>query len=98
MQNGRYDVIKFEFSKIEKEVIYKYLSDHLCKVSSKSTQPFKQERCHTQTHAHTHTHTHTHTLIQTPSVSIATYSVKMTEYKKKQLIQGDPKRIDPTIS
>ena len=33
------------------------------------------------THRRTHIHTHTHTLIHTPSVSIATYSVKMTEYK-----------------
>ena len=37
---------------------------------------------HTDTH--THTHTDAHTLIQTPSVSIATYSVKMTEYKKRR--------------
>ena len=35
---------------------------------------------HTDTH--TDAHTYTHTLIHTPSVSIATYSVKMTEYKK----------------
>ena len=37
---------------------------------------------HRHTHTQTHTQTHTHTLIHTPSVSIATYSVKMTEYKK----------------
>ena len=77
VQNGRHDVIKFEFSKTEKNDTSKYLSDHLCKVSAKSTQPFEQERCHT--------HTHRHTLIHTPSVSIATYSVKMTEYKNMTL-------------
>ena len=37
----------------------------------------------THTHARTHAHTYTHTLIHTPSVSIATYSVKMTEYKNE---------------
>ena len=36
-------------------------------------------RVHTHTHRHTHTQTHTHTL-----GSIATYSVKMTEYKKEE--------------
>ena len=38
---------------------------------------------HTHTHTRTHAHTYTHTLIHTPSVSIATYSVKMTEYKNE---------------
>ena len=39
--------------------------------------PHTHIHTHTHTDAHTHTHTHTHTL-----GSIATYSVKMTEYKK----------------
>ena len=37
------------------------MSDHLCKVSSKSTLPFRAST-HTHTHIHAHTHTHTNTL------------------------------------
>ena len=40
----------------------------------------------TQTHTHTHTHTYTHRHIHTHNLgSIATYSVKMTKYKKLEL-------------
>ena len=40
------------------------------------THTDRHTHAHTYTHTHTHTHAHTHTL-----GSIATYSVKMTEYK-----------------
>ena len=42
-----------------------------------SADTHRQTDTHTHIHTHTHTHAHTHTL-----GSIATYSVKMTEYKK----------------
>ena len=41
-----------------------------------------QTHTHTHTYIHTHIHTHTHTYTHTHTLgSIATYSVKLTEYK-----------------
>ena len=78
MQNERHDVIKFELWKTAKKTLA-----NICQIICRK---FHQNRfirlgCRDDTHTHTdrHTHTHTHTL-----GSIATYSVKLTEYKKQQ--------------
>ena len=49
VQNGCHDVIKFKFSKNEKDDPRKYPREDLCEFSSKSDQ-----------HTHTHTHTYRH--------------------------------------
>ena len=53
---------RFRNVKIREKLTYKYLSDHLWKMSSKLIHPFGLYHCHQ------HTYTHTHTYIDTPSV------------------------------
>ena len=50
------------------------------------------EMTKTQTHTNTHTHTHTHT---DTLGSIATYSVKLTEYKNRRRRRPAPRSGDP---
>ena len=75
------DAIDFEISKSETLQI----SIHLWKISSKSIRSFGLQRFHTQTHRQTDTHAHT-------LGSIATYSVKITEYKRYFGMSYSPKQ------
>ena len=59
------------------QIVVKLFVENFIKIDP-SVWAVSLSHTHKHTYIHTHTHIHTHTLS-----SIATYSVKMTEYKKQ---------------
>ena len=85
MKNDRHDVIKFEFSKKREKMSLANICRIICEKFNQNRHnrlgciAGTDRQTERQTDRDTHSHTNTHTL----SVSIATYSVKMTEYKNR---------------
>ena len=69
----------------------KMTQENICQIFCAKFQQNRQNRLSRS--AATHTQTHTHTLIHTPSVSVATYSVKMTEYNDTLVLLSKPLRV-----